>query len=163
MHEERSILSADLMNLAKRWIQEESEIFVVARLSHSAGGKEYYFFNNFDLYEATIRNLPPMADVCIFRKKQLATREIADKKLEETIKSQWKPEEEWMIAKFAYNELLTYDIWFEDESELEKSFKEFQNEYVAIGPLSAWWESDNAEMQSGLTQLNDGTLKRGIY
>jgi hypothetical protein len=163
MLEERSIFSVDLMNLAKRWIEEESEVFVIARLSHSGGGKEYYFFNDFNLYKAAILQLPPRADVCIFRKKQLATRAIADKQLEQTIKSQWQPEEEWMITKLVYNKPLTYDIWYDDENELEESFKEFRNELVAVGHLPAWWQSDHDDMQSGLTPLNNGTLERGIY
>lgn len=163
MHEERSIYGAELMNLAKRWIQEAAEIFVVARLSHSAGGKEYYFFNDFERYKTVVGDLPPMTDVCIFHEKQLATRAIADKNLEETIKTHWKPGQEWMIAKLVFNEPLANAIWYEDESEFEEVFEKFRNEYVAIGRLPAWWENDYAEMQSGLTPLKDGTLKRGIY
>ena len=163
MYKERSILSADLMNLAKRWIQEETEMFAVIRLSHSAGGKEYYFFNDFDQYKATILKLPPMADICIFRKKQLTVRAIADKNLKETIKAQWAPDREWMIAKFTYNKPLDSDIWYEDERNLAESFEKFHNELVAIGPLPGWWESNHADMQSGLIPIQDGTLTRGIY
>ena len=163
MHKEYSILSDHLMILAKQWIQENSEIFVVVRLSHSAGSKEYYFFNNFDSYQSVIQNLPPKADVCIFCHKQLPIRAVADDKLEETIKSQWQPAEEWMTAKLTYNEPLNYQIWYEDESQLAESFKDFRNEIVAAGHLPRWWENDSDEMQSGLVPLKDGTLERGVY
>jgi len=104
-----------------------------------------------------------MTDVCIFYGKRLPLRSVADKDLETTVKAQWQPGQEWMIAKLVFNEPLACDIFYEDENEFEEAFGKFRNEFVAVGQLSAWWEADHAEMRSGLIPLPDGTLKRGVY
>jgi hypothetical protein len=160
---ENSIFSDRLLALAREWIEITEEMFVVIRYSRSAGSKDYFFFNSFPAYQATIRCLPAEAEVILFRERQLRYRGIADENFRMVIKSHWRAGEEWFAAELVYNEALNMDLWWKDASEIDVTFEDFAGMLVAAGPIPDWIADDHEGMQSGLVPGPGGNLVRGSY
>jgi hypothetical protein len=163
MQEERSIFSEELLKLVREWIKDKEEIYVVARYSHMAGGKEYYFFSDFEAYCKELKTFPPMTDVILFLDKQLPYRAVADDELKNLLVPLWKKGDEWSVVEFAYNVSLRKMGWDSSLQEIDDAFAEMSGRFVACGLEPSWWLNDHSSMQSGLVPFPDGTLQRGCY
>lgn len=139
------------------------EVFVVARYANWGGAKDYYLFDNFDAYEAVIRQLPPATDVIIFKQKQLPYRNVANEDFKGKMRALWQLGIPWMMVKFTCNRKLETQEWDDESEDFEEAFEDFRGEYVCVGPTSVWWENDHEDMQSGLVPLRNGRLGRGAY
>ena len=160
----RSVKDTGFLNLVRKWLDASGEIFVVVRYSHSAGAKDYLFINSFAHFESLISNLPAMADVIVFRRRQLPIRGVADAVLLERSLLEIPDGEEFMFLNLEPSSLRTlYATGGESHVELESEFQEFMGKFVVVGRVPQFWEDDNEDMQSALVPCADGSVKRGIY
>ena len=160
----RSTKDTGFLNLVSEWLDSSGEVFVVIRYSHSAGAKDYLFVDSFTRFESLIFSLPAMADVIVFRRRQLPIRGVADAVLLERSSLEIPDGEEFLLLNLEPNSLETlYATGGESRAELESEFQEFMGKFVAVGRVPRFWEDDNEEMQSALVACADGSVKRGIY
>jgi hypothetical protein len=160
----RSTKDSDFLNLVRVWLDSSGEAFVVIRRSHSAGAKDYLFVDSFVHFESLISSLPAMADVIVFRRRQLPIRGVADAALLERCLLEIPDGEEFLLLNLEPDSLETLSATGgESHAELESEFQEFMGKFVAVGRVPRFWEDDNEEMQSALAACADGSLKRGIY
>jgi hypothetical protein len=75
---EQSVFDEHFLSTVRAWFEVHPDIFVVVRLSHTAGGKDYLWLNKFETFDTWLRTLPPKADVCVFRDDQFPLRGVVN-------------------------------------------------------------------------------------
>lgn len=160
----RSTEDNNFTELVRRWLEQNGEIFVVVRYSHAAGARDYLFFSSFSDFRDLVSSLPPMADIIVFRDKQLPIRGIADDALLKRALNEIKDGEEYLLTEVERVDLRsTYYTEGISHDELCSEFKDFRGKEVAAGVMPEWSRRDCEEMQSAVKPFADGSVKSGIY
>jgi len=160
----RSAYNLVFLNQVHQWIQETGEVFVVIRYAYSAGARDYLFVFSFEQFEKLIHSLPPLADVIVFKQRQLPLRGIANAELlEVALKS--IPDGEWWFLLCRHSDKLSdfSDDGADSHQEMRRAFEEFQGKHIAIGLDSPFHEPDNENMQSGIVPQKDGSVRAAAY
>jgi hypothetical protein len=160
---ETSAFEPVFLNTIQVWFEQTHDIFVVVRYHATAGGREYFWFSEYDAFEAMLRTRPPMADIIVFKERQAPMRGKVVELRDQALKLM--PERaEWMVIKRAEpTNTSIYVSYVDTPQELHEIFVDDPSEDVAVGPYPQWHLADSETMISALIPLPAGTLRRGIY
>jgi hypothetical protein len=161
---EQSVFEQRFLNTVRQWFIEHHDVFVVARYSHMAGGREYFWFSDFAVWAECLKRFPPQTDLIVFRDNQFPVRGIVDERLILRALALIPDNTEAMVTDQLEPPNDRISVWACDtHRELIEALHDFAGNPAAIGLYAPWHEPDNDRMISALVPLPDGTLKRGVY
>lgn len=137
---------------------------MVIRYARSGGSRDHLFVHSFPEFEALLASLPPLADVVVFRKRQLPIRGLADKTLLELALKEI-PDGEWwfLLCRRGEKPHEFSSDGSNSHRDLKAAFEEYQGKYACVGPDSPFQGADDEDMQSGVIPLADGSTPPAAY
>lgn len=159
----RSVFEPLFLSDVQRWLTEQADIFVMTRYAKSGGARDYFVIANYSDYRILLSSLPAMADVIVFRQRQLPVRGIANSDLLEKAITTIADGQSWIIVILSEQDHgKVLDIWDgQSHQEMVRIFHELTNTYIAVGEDPPFEGEDHPDMQSGIVPLADGSLQRG--
>jgi hypothetical protein len=164
-HQEQSAFDINFLNTIEQWFTLRGEIFVVARFSHTAGGRDYLWFKKFESFREQVSLFPPQTDIIVFRDNLFPLRGVVDDYLiQQSLTLIPNPGEFMVLNVLEPPDGSLNHAWTGDNhAELLETLRDMRGESVSIGLHPPWHEADNEKMISALIPFSDGTLKRGAY
>jgi hypothetical protein len=148
---EQSVFEQPFLKTVHQWFVERPDVFVVARYSHMAGAREYFWFNDFVVWTQRLKRFPPQTDVIVFRDNQFPLRGIVDEPLIHRALALIPEDTEAMVTDQLEPSNDNISFWYCDtHRELTGTLQDLVGDPAAIGLYAPWHEPDNDHMISAL-------------
>ena len=147
-------------------MRAQSEILMLIRYSHAAGGKTFEFFTSFDRLRERLGELKPETSVTAFRKRQLPLRGIVDDDFIGKVLNSTRDGSEFLVIETAPR-TAGRESWFHHEAgesldELRKALEGLRGNPVAVGEYPRWLQ-ESLDVISAYVPNQDGTIRAGVY
>lgn len=162
----RSTADSKFLSTIESWLQSQSEILILIRYSHAAGGKDFEFFFSFAAFAERLRRLPPLTSITAFREHQLPFRSIVDDDFVAKCLDNIPDKTEFLLLE-TDPQTTGGHSWFhhiagESHAELRRDLQESFGRRVAVGTYPQFWE-EGPEVISAIVPDKNGAVTVGIY
>lgn len=156
----------NFLTTLEKWLQEQPEILVLIRHSHSAGARDFEFFRSFRDLSDRLRQLSQRACVTAFRSPQLPIRGVVNDEFISKCLRDIPNGSEYLVVE-TVKRIYGSKSWFHNgagtsHAELRDELEESRGKPVAVG-LHPDWLEDNENVISAVMPDEDGVARTGIY
>ena len=160
----RSIDDPHFRHLVESWIETHDDVLVVIRYSHAGGIRDYVVLTSVDTFHALRTQLPPRAEVIVFRDQPLPLRGVADPTLLQDLLDLISDTDEWLVVRLTAMDPHTITaLEGETHAAARHDVPAFFGFLVRAGRMPLWHQADHDGMISARVPLPDGTLAPGVF
>jgi hypothetical protein len=160
------ISDSEFLRTVESWFHSQPELLALIRYSQAGGNREFRLFTSFEDFSGTLRQLPHLACVTIFRQPQIPIRGVVDDAFITRCLRSIPDGAEYLVTETT-RRVYGRMSWFhhgsgESHAELRDDLEECRGTPVAAG-LYPPWLHDTDGVISAVVPDEHGIARSGVY